>query len=84
MVPTLDSIITSCPELKADYENMLNLIDKIESNMKFEKQKLQKSFLPTKSLECKESSSSSEFEPARLILSQMGFLTLENLKVLIK
>lgn len=70
-------------DMKADHEIMLNIIERVENHMKFEKHRVQRSFLSSRINECKEPTPSNEFEAARLILSHFSFLTYEALQVLI-
>lgn len=81
VVPTLDSAIANSQQLKTDYDLMSNIIDRVETHMRGEKQKHQRSYMPSRSLECKEPAASNDFEAARLILSHFGFLTPESLQV---
>ncbi len=80
-MPTLSTMIAESPEFKSDQEIMLNIIDRVENHMKYEKQRLHKTSSTGKSNECKEPSVSTDFEAARLILSHFSFLTFETLQV---
>lgn len=77
-------MIVESPEFKSDNEIMLNIIDKVENHMKFEKQKLHKSSPIGRSAECREPMASTDLEAARLILSHFSFLTFETLQVFIQ
>lgn len=73
-------MIAESPEFKSDNEIMLNIIDRVENHMKYEKQRLNK-VSANRSTECKEPMVSTDFEAARLILSHFSFLTFETLQV---
>ena len=81
IVPNLSKMVSESPEFKSDQEIMFNIIDRVESHMKYEKQKLHKTSPNSRNSDCKEPMPSTELEAARLILSHFSFLTFETLQV---
>ncbi|CAG2161455.1 unnamed protein product [Oppiella nova] len=80
IVPNLTKMIAESPEFRSDQEIMLSLIERVESHMKYEKQRLHKTPTLNRSTDCKEPMISTELEAARLVLSHFSFLTFETLQ----
>lgn len=72
VVPTLESIVKSSPQMKAEHEMVR---DRLEKQSVVEKQAHQKLSLRSRVAECKEPSPSTTLDPVRLVLSHFGFLS---------